>query len=124
MKGLILIFTILWSFASNTGVLSSMESPSFKGGQPDSFAQWVNERLEYPSDALKEKVEGCVVLRFTIAENGKLGDIEVLRSCHPSLDSAAVKVVSASPKWRPAYKDGRPVSYTCNLPIAFKIKRK
>ena len=64
---------------------------------------------EYPDDARAKKIEGSVLLGFTIDHDGLPQGIQIKRSLDPSLDKAAVEAVR---KWRflPAMKDGQPVS--------------
>ena len=44
--------------------------PSFQGGSVNNVAQWLSERIEYPSDLMDQKIEGRVVTRFIIEKNG------------------------------------------------------
>ena len=76
----------------------------------------------YPSDAREKKIEGAVVLRFTVNHEGITQSIQVKKSLYPSLDQAAVDAVS---KWRfePAMKNGEPVSMWLEAEVNFSLNQ-
>jgi len=77
----------------------------------------------YPPDAREKKIEGSVLLGFTVNHDGNTESIQVKRSVYPSIDQAAVEAVS---KWRfePAMKNGEPVSMWMEAEINFDISDK
>lgn len=91
---------------------SVLSRPTFLGREANFFSLWVNDRLKYPNEARRNRIEGAVVMNFTIDEEGRLTKIDVKKSPHPSLEREAVRVVSRSPLWQPALRDGKPVKYT------------
>lgn len=91
---------------------SVLSRPTFLGREANFFSVWVNDRLKYPNEARRNRIEGAVVMNFTIDEEGRLTNIVVKKSPHPSLEKEAVRVVSRSPLWQPALRDGKPVKYT------------
>ena len=95
--------------------------PTFQGGDANAFSSWVMQRLVYPDSAKKNKVQGRVTLQFTIATDGQVENVKVLRGADPALDAEAVRVVSSSPKWTPGMVDGKPVRVTYTFPIIFQI---
>ncbi len=96
--------------------------PTFMGGDTNAFSRWVNQHLVYPEIAKDNGVQGRVTLKFTIDEQGHLGNIEIIRSVDPALDAEAIRVVSSSPEWTPGYLDGRPVSVTYTFPVIFQLR--
>lgn len=94
--------------------------PTFMGRDVNYFSEWVNQRLRYPGKARRQKIEGPVVMTFTIDEEGNLTQIFVKKSPDESLAQEAIRVVSKSPKWQPALVDGKPVKFTVrNYTIVF-----
>ena len=65
----------------------------------------LKERIEhiwiYPPSAAARGISGDLLIRFTIMKNGKLGEVELVRtSGHKDLDDAAIKALKdASPFW-------------------------
>jgi TonB family protein len=76
----------------------------------------------YPPDAREKKIEGSVVLRFTVNHEGVTQNIQVKKPLYPSLDQAAIEAVS---KWRfePAMKDGQPVSMWMEAEVNFSLNQ-
>jgi protein TonB len=55
----------------------------------------------YPQDAARRGLHGDLYIRFTIKKNGRLGDVEMMRSSgNPSLDNAAMQALKeGEPYW-------------------------
>ena len=94
--------------------------PSFPGGDA-ALGQWLTENLQYPPDAVKNGIQGTVVVQFTVEIDGSIKNIKVVRSKSKSLDKEAVRLMSIMPKWNPRKKDGQPVSAYYTLPIKFRL---
>ena len=98
--------------------------PSFNGGGPNAFSEWVNSRLQYPAEASRNKIEGTTVLQFTITVTGELTDIRIVRSSgNSALDKEAIRVVSESPAWEPGTQDGKTKNVTLTFPVIFKSNK-
>ncbi len=95
--------------------------PTFAGGDANDFSKWVGENLVYPQEAIDQKLEGRVILQFTVNKEGAVKDVTVLRGVNELLDSEAVRVVSASPKWEVGTQNGIPVAVKYVFPVIFKI---
>lgn len=76
----------------------------------------------YPSDARDAGVDGKAVVQAVIRENGTVGDVQVLTAIPgwPSLDRNAVEALREW-KYRPAMKDGYPVSVYATVVIQFRL---
>ncbi|MCQ2176516.1 MAG: TonB family protein [Bacteroidales bacterium] len=99
--------------------------PSFLGStSPDGFLQkWVYTYLRYPAEAADSGIQGRVLVGFTVDEKGKVGDVKVLRSVDPLLDAEAVRVVSASPDWKPGRVKGQKVKSSVSVYVEFRLKK-
>lgn len=86
--------------------------------------KWVYQYLKYPEKALLEGVQGRVVVDFIIEKDGKVTDVRVIKSVSPELDAEAVKVVSASPKWKPGRVNGNKVRTIVSVPVEFRLEKK
>lgn len=94
--------------------------PQFPGGT-EALVKFISANLEYPEQALRDSIEGKVLLQFVVEENGRVGRIKVARSVHRWLDNEAMRVVSILPPFIPAKVDGKPVACWFTLPINFAI---
>ena len=77
---------------------------------------------EYPEFAKKAEIEGQVLLRFVVNEEGRVSHIEVVKSLNELLDAAAIKAVS---KWRysPAKQRDKPVKVRVVQPVRFQLDK-
>ena len=98
------------------------KKPRFNGGDANEFSKWVNSQLTYPAQAKADGVQGRVTLQFTVGADGVLRDVRVLRGVREDLDSEAVRVISASPKWTPGEQDGKPVAVTYAYPVIYQLR--
>lgn len=102
-------------YGGGTGVTASPAVPPriIKSYQP-----------AYPSAERNAGIEGTVVIRFLIDQNGNVEDVTLINSSgNANLDNAAV---SAGYKWRfsPAKNNGgSPVRCYASIPITFKIRK-
>ena len=95
--------------------------PAFEGGDANEFSKWVGTQLVYPQEAIDQKLEGRVILQFTVNKEGEVKDVTVLRGVNDLLDAEAVRVVSSSPKWENGAQNGIPVAVKYVFPVIFKL---
>lgn len=100
--------------------------PMFLNNQDPSvfLTKWVYQYLKYPEIAVMNGVQGRVLVQFTIEKNGKVTDVHVVRGVSDELDAEAVKVIAASPKWRPGRVNGNKVAVSMTVPVEFKLEKK
>ena len=96
--------------------------PTFNGGDANEFSKWVNSRLVYPKTAKDEGIQGRVTLQFTVGTDGVVRDVVVLKGVRKDLDTEALRVVSASPKWDPGFRAGEIVPVTFIFPVIFQLR--
>jgi protein TonB len=96
---------------------------TFPGGNNKAVV-FIKENLKYPEDAANYGIQGRVIVKFVVEEDGSISDIKVVRGVHPSLDAEAVRVVKLMPKWQPAERGGKPVRSRFNFPVYFKLELK
>jgi TonB family protein len=94
-----------------------------QGGEQQFLDRWVYKYIKYPQSAVEKGIQGRVLIEFTIDKEGKVKDVEVIKSLDYDLDEAAVKAISASPDWKPARKGNRAVAVRIAVPVEFRLKR-
>jgi TonB family protein len=79
----------------------------------------VQGRPDYPHDAFSNKTQGTVLVEVLLNALGQVAHAEIRQSI-PGLDHAALAAVR---RWqfRPAMRQGRPVSCVIHMPVAFRI---
>ena len=97
----------------------------FRSSDPAEFLnRWVYVYLRYPQSAVDEGVQGRVLVDFVINEKGKVTDVKVARGVDPRLDAEAVRVISASPDWKPGILRGKKVKTAISLYVEFRLEKK
>lgn len=93
------------------------------GDEVQFLNRWVYEYIKYPDSAIRNGIEGRVVVEFVVDSKGKVKDIEIVRGVDEELDAQVEKVILASPKWKPARIAGREVSVRISVPVEFKLTK-
>lgn len=86
--------------------------------------KWVYQYLKYPEAAVRDGVQGRVTVEFIVDKDGKVTDVRVVKGVSDELDAEAVKVVSASPKWKPGRVNGNKVRTMVSIPVEFRLEKK
>ena len=92
------------------------EKPDFKGGIMQ-FYQYVGKNFKVPEE---ESLNGKIILSFIIEKDGSITNIKVIQDLGFGTAEEGIRVLSTSPKWLPAKKDGVPVRTYFQLPIAIR----
>ena len=78
------------------------KDPVFRGDNlGDSLRDYIRENMVYPADAVKDSIQGVVIVQFTVEKDGSVTDVKALKQVHPLLDAEAVRLFSEMPKWEP-----------------------
>jgi len=96
------------------------QNPEYPGGTTAMY-KYLGENIRYPSEAQKANKQGKVYVKFVIKSDGKIDNINIIKSVSPELDNEAIRIIQNMPNWRPAEQNGKPVSVYFNLPINFKL---
>ena len=77
----------------------------------------------YPPRALEEKIEGTVLLKVKIEEDGNVFKVRVLEGVDgcPEMDEAAAEALRAS-SFAPAVKNGKAVVGVVVVPVQFALE--
>ena len=96
--------------------------PVFPGGEHALLA-YVAQHLKYPEQAKKDRVEGVVLLRFVVLENGHVGKVQIIKSLESHCDAEAKRVVKSLPRFIPGRQGGKAVRVWYTLPIRFQLPK-
>ncbi|MEO1808386.1 MAG: M56 family metallopeptidase [Bacteroidota bacterium] len=80
----------------------------------------LQQSIGYPKAAHDNKIEGLVVFRILIDEEGKYVQHEIVKSANPIFEEA-IEAEIARLRFKPAMKDGKPVQFWVSIPFSFKI---
>ena len=98
--------------------------PSFQGGDLNTFRTWVQERIQYPAEAAKQKIQGRVVTSFIVEKDGSVSNINVLQSPGKLLSDEASRVIGNVPAdaWAPGRQRGQAVRVKLTVPVDFRLQ--
>lgn len=120
-----------WAAAQNTAEQSEEEMvflvvdemPAFPGGQEALF-KYLTDNVIYPAIAKENGIQGRVVCTFVVEKDGRITNVEVVRSGgDPSLDKEAVRVIKSMPKWKPGKQRGQAVRVKFTIPVKFSLPK-
>lgn len=97
------------------------QMPEFPGGMKE-LLKFLQDNLKYPENAMKNNVQGRVIVQFVVEKDGTPTEFKVLRSVDPDLDAEALRVMKAMPKWKPGMQKGQVVRVKFTVPVSFKLQ--
>ncbi len=97
------------------------DSPAQFPGGDKARIEYFSANTPYPDDARKAGKEGTIYVQFVITPTGEVSNVKILKNVFPSLDKVAYDAIINMPKWIPARKDNKPVSYEMTIPIKFEL---
>lgn len=99
------------------------QQPQFPGGET-ALLKYLQENIKYPPKALKDSIQGRVVVQFVVDKAGSVGEVKVVRSVNKDLDDEAVRLIKTLPKFYPGRQNGQAVAVWYTLPVTFKLQDK
>ena len=97
------------------------KNPQFPGGNQE-LSNFLSKTILYPSQALKEGIQGQVIVSFIVNEQGYIRNPKIEKGIGSGLDEEALRVVLKMPRWEPGIQGGEPIAVQYNLPITFQAK--
>lgn len=114
------------SYEDVVGYFDCDQRPQFlNSADPAQFLEkWVYQYLKYPESSLQNGEQGKVMVEFIIEKDGKVSDVRAVKGVSDALDAEAVKVIAASPKWKPGKVKGNKVRTMITIPVEFRLEKK
>lgn len=83
----------------------------------------INKHFSYPSEAVRNQIQGEVWVRFIIDKNGYVTNVKTLGPDNGELlNEEAKRVVAKLPRFKPAKNEGELVSVKYGFPINFSLE--
>ena len=99
------------------------QMPYFRGGER-ALMEYLQSHMNYPPEAVKDSIQGRVIVQLLIERNGEVREVRVVRSVHELLDNEAVRVCKSLPKFFPGSVGGKAAAMWLTLPVTFKMEGK
>lgn len=114
------------SYEDVVGYFDCDQRPQFlNSSDPAQFLEkWVYQYLKYPESSLQGGEQGKVMVEFIIEKDGKVSNVRAVKGVSDALDAEAVKVIAASPKWKPGKVKGNKVRTMITIPVEFRLEKK
>lgn len=85
------------------------------------MSKFIQKNFYYPEEALENKIQGRVFIRFVIEKDGSI-KILTVRGPHKLLEEAAINMFKKMPKLIPGKQRGKTVRVSYSVPIIFKLQ--
>jgi TonB family protein len=108
-------------FQPSTPTVMELAAP--EGGRR-MFKQYLEQNLQYPQQALENKIEGKVTVQFTIDMTGQLSDFRVVRGLGFGCDDEVIRLIRQGPKWSPTKKNEAPIKDRVRVRMRFSLPKK
>jgi protein TonB len=96
------------------------EMPEFPGGTAK-LAAFAQRKIKYPQTAIRDSVQGSVLVLFVIDKKGKPTEMKIEKSVRYDLDKVCLAMLAAMPKWKPGRVNGKPISTYESWKITFVL---
>jgi TonB family protein len=107
------------------GVSTESDNTSLKFAEPQggrkAFKNYLEKQMQYPKQALDNKIEGKVTVQFTVEINGQVGDFEILKGIGYGCDDEVIRLIKQGPAWEPTKKGNQPVTDKVKVRLKFDI---
>lgn len=97
-----------------------IKKPIYKGGKK-ALKDFITKALQYPKEAQAKRIEGTVIVKYTVNHLGKVIDSKVISGLGYGCDEEAQRVVGLLEFEVPKSR-GVKVLYHLNVQIHFKLK--
>ncbi|SFQ29983.1 TonB family C-terminal domain-containing protein [Hymenobacter arizonensis] len=91
------------------------------GGGIAAIINAVQNHIIYPEQALAQDIQGRVFVTFTVATDGLVQDVTVIKGIGGGCDEATLAAVQQLPRFTPAKQTGKAVPVALTLPVTFQI---
>ncbi|WP_394675619.1 energy transducer TonB [uncultured Sphingobacterium sp.] len=83
------------------------------------FKDWIIKNYQIPTAAKKAKVNGKLIINFTIEKDGRLSNFQITKNIGYHTGEALIKLIRKSSPWKPGYQNGYAVKCGYTYPLSF-----
>ena len=85
------------------------------------ITSYLSKHLQYPDSAADNNIQGRVVVKFVVNEDGTISNCKVEKGIGGGCDKAALDVLMNMPKWKAGIHNGQAVKVQTMLPVTFAL---
>lgn len=90
-------------------------------GGRKAYDNYLKKSLQYPQQAIDNKVKGRVTVQFTVKTNGTLDEFSILKGLGYGCDEEVIRLVKEGPRWSPTTEDSVPVESEVRVRVRFSL---
>ncbi|WP_343318277.1 energy transducer TonB [Sphingobacterium multivorum] len=83
------------------------------------FKNWIVKNYKIPTAAKKAKVNGKLMINFTIEKDGRLSNFQITKDIGYQTGETLIELIKKSSPWKPGYQNGRAVKSGYTYPLSF-----
>jgi len=106
--------------SKSNGYIIVEKLPEFPGGRI-ALRKYIARNVKYPVLAAEQGYEGYVYVKFMVNEDGSVSDAYVFKGANVELNTEALRMINAMPKWSPGEQNGTKVAVSYTIPIRFAL---
>ncbi|HUC81345.1 MAG TPA: TonB family protein [Flavisolibacter sp.] len=99
--------------------MDEVEKPAEFPGGNDAWVNFLKKNLKVPGQ-LEENTSKTVEAGFYVTQDGRIENIEIMKSGGKEYDKEVLRVLSLMPRWKPRQKGRLLVGVNVKQPITFK----
>lgn len=99
-----------------------IKKPIYKGG-PTAMKKFIGQHLRYPKEALENKIQGTVYVKYDIDYKGNVTDAKVVKGIGHGCDEEAMRLAKLL-KFKVPKNRGVRVIFHNNIQIHFRLPKK
>ncbi|WP_158276147.1 energy transducer TonB [Brumimicrobium oceani] len=100
-----------------------VDYPDFDAEFQGNWLSYLRNTVKYPEESIRFNESGTAYVSFVVEIDGTITDVEVKnKSLSSALQKEAIRVIKASPKWKPGSKNGEFVRSTKIVKINFILE--
>jgi TonB family protein len=97
------------------------EMPEYPGGAA-AMMDYIKRNTNFPEEAKAAGIQGKVVANFVIDEEGKIIEVNIVRSLGYGCDEESLRLINSMPNWTAGKQKDKPVKVRMVVPINFYKK--
>jgi protein TonB len=89
---------------------------------PGDINSYLSSHLIYPDAARENGIQGPVVVKFVVNEDGTVSNATIVRGIGGGCDEEALRMINSMPRWRPGKQNDLTVKVFFSLSIRFQLQ--
>lgn len=86
------------------------------------FNEYIISNFNYPESAIRDKVEGRILVKFTVNSDSTISNVSILHGLQDDCDEEAMNTISNIPYCIPAMVNNVPINLDVVFPIMLKLE--